>query len=288
MKAAAALTMEVRASHLAIRPILVAFLFVFASFPAVSWANLLSFRIGPPERELYDINPATGAGTLVTAVTPTRDIQGLAYDGNSGTLYGADHVSDSLYVINQTTGVASLVGAFGVNVASVGLAYDSNAHVLFMSHNGGSASKLFSVNTGSGVATQIGSDFGVGITGLGYDTNSDTLYGMGADFNLYTLDTTTGALSSPIGSMGFIQGGGLTFDSVAGKLYATDSSGNLWTLNTSTGVGTLVGAIGNNFHAALANTSVVPIPAAAWLFGSALGLLGSIRRRTVCPAVEQR
>lgn len=268
------------ASPSAFRPLLVASLILFLSLPAASWAGLLSFRIGPPERELVSINPITGAGTLLTAVTPTRDIVGLGFDSNSGTLYGADHVSDSLYVIDSNTGVASLVGAFGVNVASVGLAYDINQDILFMSHSGGTNSKLFSVNTTTGAATQIGADFGVGITGLGYDSNSDILYGMGSNFNLYTLNTTTGALSSPIGSMGFIQGGGLTYDAVADILYATDSSGNLWTLDTSTGSGSLVGPIGNNFHGALANTSVVPIPATAWLLGSALGLLGWISRRT--------
>ena len=71
---------------------------------------------------------------------------------------------------------------------------------------------------------------------------------------------------------------------------ATDGAYDLWTIvsdNTGTGGqlilsnGIDIGSAGTHF---MTFNTVVPVPAAVWLFGSALGLMGVARRRSVATA----
>jgi len=68
---------------------------------------------------------------------------------------------------------------------------------------------------------------------------------------------------------------------------ATDGAFNLWTVVSYTGPGGQlivsngidIGLAGTNYLTFSVAEAVVPVPAAVWLFGSALGLLGVARRR---------
>jgi len=72
---------------------------------------------------------------------------------------------------------------------------------------------------------------------------------------------------------------GLAFDPATLTLYGTDRQGDrLVTIDSQTGSLDVIGAIGFAGVFGLAHATPVPIPAAAWLFGSALGLLGWMRR----------
>ena len=63
---------------------------------------------------LYQINKATGAATLVAPTTPAG-IQGMAF-APDGTLYLANSNDDSLYRVNTTTGATTLIGPHGSGV----------------------------------------------------------------------------------------------------------------------------------------------------------------------------
>lgn len=74
--------------------------------------------------QLVTIDPTTGAATLVGANGFDSNILGLAFDPDTGILYGseADSVS-SLLTIDTSTGAASFVGPTGTQNAITGLAF---------------------------------------------------------------------------------------------------------------------------------------------------------------------
>lgn len=100
--------------------------------------------------ELYTVNLATGAATLVgidlnyfpTALTCTQ----------AGVLFAISDFSDSLYTVNRTTGQATLVGALGINIADGGLARNGT-QLIMVSDN--SPANLYQLNPTTGVASLI-------------------------------------------------------------------------------------------------------------------------------------
>jgi DNA-binding beta-propeller fold protein YncE len=61
----------------------------------------------------YTMNLATGAATLVGALTGPTNPNGVAYLAATDTLYMVDNSTDSLYTINRATGAATLIGSNG-------------------------------------------------------------------------------------------------------------------------------------------------------------------------------
>jgi len=104
---------------------------------------------------------------VLKSITPYGDIsvignttiagRGLAYDGNTNTLYAIGNVNDNnLYRLNTTTAVATLVGPLGVGSVcdQAGLAFDPFTDTLFL--NSGVTNALYIVNTSTGAATVVG------------------------------------------------------------------------------------------------------------------------------------
>jgi hypothetical protein len=116
-------------------------------------------------------------------------------------------------------------------------------------------------------------------TGGNFANESSALYNVGG--NAACVNRTVGGDDASTGNVR-----GLTSMAAGGGCDATDGAYDLWTVvvdNTGTG-GQLI--LSNGINIASAGThymtfqaAVVPVPAAVWLFGSAIGLLGVARRR---------
>ena len=121
------------------------------------------------------------------------------------------------------------------------------------------------------------------LTGSNFVNESSAIYNVGG--NAACVNRTIGGDDSSGGNVR-----GLTSMAAGGGCDATDGAYDLWTVvldNTGSG-GQLI--LSNGIDTALAGThymtfnTVVPVPAAVWLFGSALGLMGVARRRSVATA----
>ncbi len=77
---------------------------------------------------LYTINPANGATTLVGNLGTESGRPGLAYDSDAGILYLA-LAQDGLYTVNTTTGAATLVGNFSASIDGLAWAVPEPASI---------------------------------------------------------------------------------------------------------------------------------------------------------------
>ncbi|MEA2095085.1 MAG: T9SS type A sorting domain-containing protein [Candidatus Cloacimonadota bacterium] len=119
---------------------------------------------------------------------------GIAYDDNSGILYGADYGTGSnLYTIDPATGYGTLVGNInGGIIIAMACDNDGNLYGVDILDEG-----LYSIDPVTGAGTLIGS-LGISISyaqGADYDKDDDVLYlaAYTASGELYTCDTATGA-----------------------------------------------------------------------------------------------
>jgi hypothetical protein len=191
--------------------------------------------------DLFEIDPATGTFVIV-GTPPTSRLPGLAYNPNTGTMYGTDETN--LYIVDVASAGTTLVGAHGVASPITGLTFDVAFTTLYSIGYDGN---LYSVNPATGTATLIGALGAAPNTIVDLATASDgTVYAVGTANSLYTINTSTGAATS-LGSITGTSGAGMTaiaFDD-GGTLYAIDTlSDRLMTLDTGTLVATYVGAIG--------------------------------------------
>src|SRR5258705_6236464 len=98
------------------------------NYPAMTMRDLASdtrpesFRMWATGfgKQLFRINPITGAATLVGTygLTGSEEIRTLAYDMVSGKLFGTSDPSNVLYEIDPSSGALTLVGTVGI--ASLG------------------------------------------------------------------------------------------------------------------------------------------------------------------------
>jgi hypothetical protein len=206
-----------------------------------------------------------------------------------GTLYSAGSADSTLYTINPNNGTATgsvshLSGSFN------GLEFVGNT--LYGAHVPGpsTASTLGTVNTTTGAFSAIGLTGQLSLSGLAYDTGTSTMWGMteiSFEATLVTVNLTTGAatLGQPLfdNTNAYILDNVGSIEFLNGVLYAGISlngsvnPGGLYSINTANGAAT---PIGNTGMGSITGLTAVPVPAAAWLFGSGLlGLIGISRRK---------
>ncbi|MFO0839108.1 MAG: immunoglobulin domain-containing protein [Phycisphaerae bacterium] len=161
--------------------------------------------------KLYTLDPASGASSLLGAVTGTASqIAGLGFDALSGVLYGNGQSDGQLYGINPATLVATPIGApGGGNVG--GLEYDQLAGILYGLDDAVGGTRLVQFDVNTGARTIIGS-LGAGIAdcnGLAWCDIDALLYTVNsANGQLLSINPATGA-ATVVGASGGMFGGNL-------------------------------------------------------------------------------
>ncbi len=163
----------------------------------------------PAIPELYSINPATGARTLIgtTALPAGFSPLDMAWDYTTSTMYmtAGPGGATSLYTLNLTTGAATLVaavtgGGFGTGINLLAHPFTGVLYAVDLA-----VDDLFSIDKTTGAATLIG-DIGYNLQfaqGADFDNATGTAYlcaytGGGVN-SLRTVDLATG-LSTSVGS----------------------------------------------------------------------------------------
>jgi hypothetical protein len=198
-------------------------------------------------RNLVTINPATGAATVIGALTDPFGSVGLSDISfrSDGTLFGIS--PGTLYTINLGSAALTSIGSTGENPPGGGLAFNP-------------AGTLYSAGSAVGTVDTLNTTTGARTVGP-------------------TLTNSPHA-----GSLGAMNA--LAFSS-ASVLYGTDSDRaqngattvavNLVTINTTTGVVTNVGVLPNDVDA-IAFGPAVPEPSTVALLGAGAAILGGLLR----------
>jgi hypothetical protein len=173
--------------------------------PAASAAPVLYGATGAsdadtlPPSNLYTIDPATGATTVVGPIG--KAVTGLAVDGTSGALYGVtagvslDGSERRLLVIDPASGASTVVGSLGTNEIE-DIAFSALGQLYGWNESG---DDLVKIDKSSGAIAATG-DSGLGVTfgdGLAFDRNG-ALWGLlDGDFgHVFKIDPATGAVTA--------------------------------------------------------------------------------------------
>lgn len=173
----------------------------------------------PTANALFSINPTTGAATLIGATGLNSILEGdLAFNPSTGILYGLYRLATpnfNLFTINMTTGAATVVGGDSIALTDLsGMSFDGAGNLFALDTQSSTQDSLRQMNpadgtfiseillTDSGNPANLTGDAGMDfdpLTGLMYLTDSGTKV-------LYTVNTTTGALSFLLGGASLLAG----------------------------------------------------------------------------------
>src|SRR5215831_11788091 len=188
---------------------------------------------GTDGANLYLIDTATGAASLIGPHGPVEFAIGALAFADNGVLYGISLTEDAqLYRIDVTTGAASAIGRLGIGfIFEGGLTFDA-------------AGRLIGVDQGDdNTATTFGPPGGQARDINGLTRDGAVVYGIDRPSNsLGRLDVATGSYTQ-IGLTGATIGdtGGLAFDEATGALYATFAAdGGFYRIDPATGTATLI------------------------------------------------
>jgi Repeat of unknown function (DUF6923) len=246
--------------------------------------------------KLYGLNTATGAATFLVD-TNVGTLSGIAFQPDTGVLFGVELNTHSLVTINPVTGMKTIVKQEGLNVGGPAtfiqgaLAFDPSGDALYSGViRRGTSLSMISIDPVSGIGTFTSGTLGKFFSDVAFD-RAGTLYAIGLS-NLLTIDPSTGtlldeiSLNRPLGEVA-----GLAFDPETNIAYVVD--GNLtdpttgralFTLDTSSGVLTPVGNMGLpgvTYLSGLAFTpGIVPEPTIVALLGLPALAMVARRRRT--------
>lgn len=214
---------------------------------------------------LVQLDPVTGA-VISTVGNIGYRVNGLTYDPASGKLYATTSSQDTNYAnglitIDRTTGAATRIGT-GSGLSLVNVVTASGTGSLFGWTE--DSDDLVVWNPATGTATVVG-DAGISTSEqtLAFDKRTGTLFLINGNGRVYTVNTTTGAVTQIATVNGTAHHGDFAAN---GRVYAIDATGsgakNIRIIDPATGneIGTLTTV--NDLHtlAFLILTSTTPLP----------------------------
>ncbi|MGY6274526.1 DUF6923 family protein [Methylomonas sp. MgM2] len=247
-----------------------------------------------------DVIGVTFNGTVASfdSATGTRTVLGNAgisrldslARSSSGTLYSVGgSLDNTLVTIDPATGQATAVATLDYNGTAkpshtiTGLSFAPSGDLFAVAFDNPTiSSNLYHINPLTGETTLVGSTEKPDIFGDLAFSPTGTLYAWSTASGLMTINTSTG-LATNIGNSGIVLND-LAFRSDGTLWAALSTSPLLWSnIDLETGI---LNSTANTFAASGGIRGVqflapVPVPAAVWLFGSALAGLGVIGRKKV-------
>ncbi|MES2548001.1 MAG: DUF4394 domain-containing protein [Pseudomonadota bacterium] len=249
-------------------------------------------------------NLAAAAFVNISGLSQGESLIGIDLRPSNNTIYGISS-SSKLYTLDAYTGVASLVGSlsgYSINT-SLGYGFDFNPVADFAGAASlrlvSSAGDNLAVNVATGVVGNTASNIGSGYSAVAY-ANSDPNQAPGAaSTRLYYLNSTTdtlhlapGSFNAPtislIGELGvdILRANGFELFANGNAFAAVnindgDLRSVLLSIDLISGAATQVGTFVGTLNGLTGAPSAVPVPAAAWLFGSALLGFAGFRRKSV-------
>jgi hypothetical protein len=228
---------------------------------------------------LYEIDLVTGLATDQGLIN-FGDSEGMTF-GPGGFLYGIGGSIDEFWNVTTNT----LIGPTGTRTGSdAGLDWDGSTMYNLNGSSGGSG--LYTIDTTSGMATQIGSstifadNLAIHPAGRAF-----AIDGVFTD-SLYAVDLSTGELvlvgSLGVGNISVQFGSAFVID----RLYALASDGGIYTVDTLTGamtLNTMVKDASGNTMTGWEGLAVRPIPGPSGMLLVILGLCTTGRHRTRRP-----
>lgn len=289
-----------------------------ASATAFNVAQAASLVGYTTDNQLYTFDSTNiGAGTSVgiTGLAGGESFVGIDLRPSTNTIYGIT-TANKVYTLNANTGAATFISALNMNIVTAGLSFgfDFNPAADFAGATSGrfvsSAGNNYAVNVNTGmVLNAAGANIGSGYSAVAYTnstpagapTKAPVLYYINADNDtMFEHEPVVGATGTTPGAsfnapnivevgklganIGSISGFEIFADGSA-FLAATVGNGNgqafLFDADIETGEIKQIGKFNSDIRGLTAAPSAVPVPAAAWLFGSALIGFASFRRKSI-------
>lgn len=273
-------------------------------------ANLVAINSGTQIGVFDSANAAAAGFVNISGLSAGETLIGIDLRPSNNTIYGISS-ANRVYTVDAYSGAATFVSALSTSIIDTRLGYgfDFNPAADFAGNASlrliSSAGNNYAVNVNTGaiafsgtIASGFSATAYTGSTPAGAPTTTPTLYYVNSGTDTLNVNVNAGAFNAPniqpVGTglgVDILNANGFElFADGSAFLAATVDDGGLQTrlfsIDLITGKASLASsAISSTFDGTInglsAAPSAVPVPAAAWLFGSALlGLVG-FRRKSV-------
>jgi len=170
---------------------------------AYDTANLTMYWTpGVADGNLYSLNLSNGTPKLIGNLGLGTSMSGMAFDPNTGKMFGYAGNNESLYSINLSTGATTLIGP-AATTTGTGLTYNTATNQLVLL---GVDQSFYTESESTGAVTLISGPglTGLNDTGIAYDSAGNVYWVASLLGPLYQYDPNTFARTTEINDIGAI------------------------------------------------------------------------------------